>query len=328
MAPIIEVKNLKKTFKTHKREEGFISAVKSLFKREYEIKDALKGISFNIERGEIVGFIGPNGAGKSTAIKAMSGVLYPTSGTVKILGFVPWEQREDYVKHIGVVFGQKHQLYWDLPAIDTFWLHQKIYDIPKEEFQKRLDRMIEILDMEKIIKVPVRDLSLGERMKCQIVSALLHNPEIVFLDEPTIGLDVVAKERFRDFIIEINEKNKTTFIVTTHDMGDIEKLCKRIIIINHGLIIYDDLLEKIKKFYINKKIFDIKLETKARKKFQMESCKVISEEDYSMKIEADTEKRSISKIIGYLISNFDIADVTISDPPIEEIIRKIYREKK
>ena len=328
MTPVIEVKNLKKTFKTHKRKEGFINAVKSVFKRQYEIKHALKGISFEINKGEIVGLIGPNGAGKSTAIKAMAGVLYPTSGKVKILGFVPWQQREEYVKHIGVVFGQKHQLYWDLPAIDTFWLHQAIYDIPKDYYKKKVDYMIKLLDMQKIVNVPVRDLSLGERMKCQIVAALLHNPEIVFLDEPTIGLDVIAKDRMRDFIRDINSKQQTTFIITTHDMGDIEKLCKRIIIINNGVIVYDGLLEKIKRYYINKKIFNVKLETRTAKKFEMPDCKVVEREDYSMRIEANTQKQQVKNVIDYLITNFDIADVTISDPPIEEIIQRIYKERK
>lgn len=328
MASIIELKNLKKQYKTHKREHGLFNAVRSIFKREYEIKDALKGISFQIEKGEIVGFIGPNGAGKSTAIKAMSGVLFPTSGTINVLGYVPWKEREKYVKHIGVVFGQKHQLHWDLPALDTYWLHQSIYDIPKDEFKKRLNKMVKLLDMSSIIKVPVRDLSLGERMKCQIVAALLHNPDIVFLDEPTIGLDVIAKDKLREFVKEVNEKNGTTFIVTTHDMGDIEKLCKRIIIINHGKIVYDGLLDKIKRFYINKKIFEVKLEEKAKKRFKMDFCEAIKQEDYSMTIEADTSKQPIKNVINYLISNFDIADITISDPPIEEIIQRIYKEKR
>ncbi len=328
MAPIIRIKNLKKQYKTHKREKGFLNAAKSIFKREYEIKDALKGISFDINKGEIVGFIGPNGAGKSTAIKAMSGVLYPTSGEIKILDFIPWRERESYVKHIGVVFGQKHQLYWDLPAIDTFWLHQAVYSIPKEEFEKRLEKMIDLLDMREIVKVPVRDLSLGERMKCQIVAALLHNPKIVFLDEPTIGLDVIAKDKLREFIKEVNKKNNTTFIVTTHDMGDIEKLCKRIIIINHGNIVYDGLLEKIKKFYINKKVFDVKFEGKKKKNFSMPCCKILKNGEYSATIEVDTSKQPIKNVIDYLITNFDIADITISDPPIEEIIQIIYKEKK
>ncbi|MBW3022721.1 ATP-binding cassette domain-containing protein [Candidatus Woesearchaeota archaeon] len=328
MAPIIDIKNLKKTFKTHERGSGIANALKSLFKRKYVTKQALKGISFSIEEGEIVGFIGPNGAGKSTAIKAMSGVLYPTSGKIKIMDFVPWKEREEYVKDIGVVFGQKHQLYWDLPAIDTFSLHKSIYEIPDEDYKKRLDYMIELLDMKKIIKVPVRDLSLGERMKCQIVAALLHNPKIVFLDEPTIGLDVVAKDRLRDFIKEVNQKQGTTFIITTHDMGDIEKLCKRIIIINHGKIVYDGLLEKIRRFYINRKIFEVKLESKLDKKFHLPHCTVSESGEYSMTIEADTGKTSIRNVIDHLITNFEIADITISDPPIEEIIQIIYKEKK
>ena len=328
MAPIIEVKNLKKVFKTHKREAGIGSAIASLFRRKYVYKEALKGISFSIEKGEIVGFIGPNGAGKSTAIKILSGVLYPTSGIVKVMDYVPWEEREEYVRDIGVVFGQKHQLWWDLPAVDTFYLHKVIYNIPDRDFKERLDKIVTLLDMHEIIKVPVRDLSLGERMKCQIVAALLHNPKIVFLDEPTIGLDVVAKDKLRHFIKEVNEKEKTTFLVTTHDMGDIEKLCRRIIIINRGAVVYDGPLEKIRGLYLNKKIFDVKLDEESSKQLKLRGCEVVERKQYSMKIEADTSKIAVRDIINKLLSEFEIADLIISDPPIEEIIQAIYKRKK
>ena len=328
MAPIIEVKKLKKIFKTHKREAGLKNAIISLFRRKYVHKEALKGISFEIEKGEIVGFIGPNGAGKSTAIKILAGVLYPSEGYVNVAGYTPWTQREEYVRDIGVVFGQKHQLWWDLPAIDTFHLHKVIYNIPEADFEKRLNHMITLLDMQEIIKVPVRDLSLGERMKCQIVAALLHNPKIVFLDEPTIGLDVVAKDKLRHFIKEVNEKEKTTFIITTHDMGDIEKLCKRIIIINNGSVVYDGLLEKIRSLYLNKKVFEVKLEEESNKPIKLKGCEVIERKDYSIKIEADTSKIVVKDIINRLLSDFEIADLIISDPPIEEIIQAIYQRKK
>ena len=225
-----------------------------------------------------------------------------------------------------MVFGQKHQLWWDLPAIDTFQLHKAIYNIPKKDFEKRMNHMIELLDMKEIVKVPVRDLSLGERMKCQIVAALLHNPRIVFLDEPTIGLDIIAKDKLRDFIKDVNHKEKTTFIVTTHDMGDIEKLCKRIIIINRGAVVYDGLLEKIRNLYIHKKIFEIKLEEKSKKQVKIEGCEVKERSDYYIKLES--LKTPVKKIINYLISEFEIADIVISDPPIEEIIQDIYKRRK
>ncbi len=322
---VIHVKDLKKTFKTYKREEGFFNAVKSLFKREYTIKQALKGVSFDIGEGEIVGFIGPNGAGKSTTIKALAGVLFPSSGVVKTLGYTPWDERTEYVKHIGVVFGQKPQLNWDLPPLDTYWLNKELYDIPEDQFKKRLNRMIKLLDVEEIVKIPVRDLSLGERMKCALISALLHNPRLVFLDEPTIGLDVVAKDKLRDFVLEVNQKFKTTFIVTTHDMGDIERLCKRIIIINNGVIVYDGSIEKIKKEYLTHKHLDVTF-NEMKQKFKLKGCRIVGRNDYELKIELDTKKQTVKNAINHLITNYDVADIIVQDPPIEEIIKKIYKE--
>ena len=327
MTNAIHVKDLKKTFKTHKREHGLLNAVKSLVKRKYKIKHALNGVSFDIEEGEIVGFIGPNGAGKSTTIKVLSGVLYPTSGTVNTLGYTPWKDRVKYVANIGVVFGQKPQLHWDLPPLDTYWLNKEVYDIPKKEFEKRLKYMINLLDVKEIVQTPTMDLSLGERMKCKIIAALLHNPKLVFLDEPSIGLDVIAKDTLRDFILDMNKRFKTTFIITTHDMGDIERLCKRIIIINRGVIVYDGPIKKIKKDYLTHKQLDVRF-NKLDKKFRLKGCKVIEESEYELKLELDTKKQTIKNVINHLITDFDVADIIVQDPPIEEIIQKIYKCKK
>jgi len=328
MKPIIHVKNLKKTFKTHRRGEGLLNAFKSLIKREFQIKKALKGISFDIGKGEVVGFIGPNGAGKSTCIKALAGVLYPTSGIVKVLDYVPWKQRVQYVKNIGVVFGQKTQLWWDLPAIDTFYLHKELYEVPDKEFKERLDYMIDLMGLKDVIKVPVRDLSLGERMKCQLVAALLHNPKIVFLDEPTIGIDAIAKRRLREFIRYMNEKYGTTFIITTHDMGDIEKLCRRIIIINHGEIIYDGSLQKIKEKYLKKKDVYVKFDEPFDGEIKMLGCKITKQGKSQIKLEVDTEKQPIKNLLTFLIKNFKINDLIVMDPSIEEIIHEIYTRKR
>lgn len=322
---IIQVKNLRKEYKTHQREPGLFNAVKSLFKRKYEIKHALKGISFEVEKGEIVGFIGPNGAGKSTTIKVISGVLYPTEGEVKVMNFVPWKDRAKYVKHIGVVFGQKPQLIWDLPPIDTFHLNKEIYDIPEKKFHDRLNYLTKLLELEGFIKTPARDLSLGERMKCKIVGAILHNPKLVFLDEPSIGLDVIAKDRLRDFIKSVNKKYKTTFIVTTHDMQDIEKLCKRIIIINKGQIIYDGKFRDIKSKALSNKILDVKF-YEFKDQFKLKGCKVLKKGKYGMKILVDTTKQPIKKVINHLVTHYDFADLVVSDPPIEDIIKKIYEK--
>ncbi|MBL7100671.1 MAG: ATP-binding cassette domain-containing protein [Nanoarchaeota archaeon] len=322
---IIQIKNLRKEYKTHTREPGLSNAIKSLFRRKYEIKQALKGISFEVEKGEIVGFIGPNGAGKSTTIKALSGVLYPTSGEVKVMNYVPWKDRAKYVKNIGVVFGQKPQLVWDLPPIDTFYLNKEIYGIPEKEFHKRLNHLIKLLDLKDFFKTPTRDLSLGERMKCKLVSAVLHNPKLVFLDEPSIGLDVIAKDRFREFIREVNKKHNTTFIITTHDIQDIERLCKRVIIINKGKIVYDGRFRDLKSKILSTKILEVKfLEFKGDFKFK--GCKVLKKGKYGMKIQVNTLKTPIKKVINHLASNYDFADLIVLDPPIEDIIKKIYEK--
>lgn len=324
---IITVKNLRKIYKTHKRKEGVLNAVKSLFSRKYEYKQALKGISFEIKKGEIVGFIGPNGAGKSTTIKTLSGFLYPTSGEVKVMNYVPWEDRKEYVEHLGVVLGQKETLWWDLPAVDSFYLAKDLYGIPETTFQKRLKYMTRILDVEKVMNTPVRDMSLGERMKCKLIAALLHNPAVVLLDEPSIGLDVVAKDKFRDFIKTVNRKEGTTFIITTHDMQEIEKLCKDVIIINHGIIVYNGSIKEIKKKFLTTKFIEVKLEEKG-KKFRLRNCTVVDNSDYEFTISVDTSKRTkVKDVVDHLIANYEVADIVITDPPIEEVIQKIFKSR-
>ncbi len=321
----ITVRNLEKEYKTHKRKPGLVNAFKSLFRRDYVVKRALKGISFEVGQGEILGLIGPNGAGKSTTIKALSGVIYPTSGVVDVLGYVPWKERIKYVANIGVVLGQKPQLYWDIPAIDTFYLHKELYGIPDREFRERLAHMTRLLEIEDIQKTPVRDLSLGERMKCKIVAALLHAPKLVFLDEPTIGLDVVAKDRLRDFIIDTNRRYRTTFIITTHDMLDIERLCKRVVIINHGDVVYDGLLSQIQKDFMTKKVIDVKFEQFSGR-FKLPGCKVLRSNKYELKIEVDLKKQKVRNVVDHLVSKYHFVDLVVSDMPIEEIIQKIFKE--
>ncbi|GFZ31317.1 ABC transporter ATP-binding protein [Clostridium zeae] len=248
---MIELKNISKSFKVFRRNPGFSKALKSLFRREYDLVNALEDISFNISEGEMVAYIGPNGAGKSTTIKIMSGILNPDSGSCVINGKVPWKNRIEYVKDIGVVFGQRSQLWWDVPVVDSFELLKDIYKIPYGEYKSNKDMLTELLDLEDIIKTPTRQLSLGQRMRCEIAASLLHSPKILFLDEPTIGLDAVSKIAVRDFIKEINKEKKTTVILTTHDTQDIEALTKRMILIGKGRVLLDGKLQDLKDRFNN-----------------------------------------------------------------------------
>lgn len=323
---IIKVNKFKKTFKTFRRGQGLYNAIKSLFKRDYVIKHAVRGIDLSIKQGEILGFIGPNGAGKSTTIKALCGILYPSEGELLCNGLNPWNDRIEYVKNIGVIFGQKTQLIIDLPAIDIFHLHKEYYEVSDKVFNKNVKQMIKLLDIAEVVKRPVRQLSLGERMKCELAVALLHDPKIVFLDEPTIGLDLVSKERIRDFIKKVNREKGTTFIVTTHDMGDIEDLCERIVLINHGTIIYDGALDKVKEL-LNIRLIKVKLLNK-RKSLKLKGCNILKNLEYEFDLEVNLTKRKIQSVVKELIDNYNIVDITITNPPIEDIIKIIYKKKK
>lgn len=321
---IITVKNLKKSFRTYRRGAGLLQSVKSLFVRNFKEIQALKGISLEIKKGEIVGFIGPNGAGKSTAIKVMSGLLFPDSGNVKCLSFNPWNERERYLQNVGVVFGQKTQLSWDIPPLDTYYFLKDVYEIPDAKFRSRLNYMVKLLDIGEIIKTPTRNLSLGERMRCEIVAALLHNPELVFLDEPTVGVDIIAKEVIREFIVKLNKEQGTTFIITTHDMGDIEKLCKHIIIINHGEIVFDSTLQDLKQNYVKTKFIDVKLAEPQNFIFGKYKGKIISKTKIDLKIEV--KAKYVNNLIYWIMKNCKVADITVTNPPIEKIITQIYRK--
>lgn len=328
MKNIIEVKNLEKTYKGYERGAGLKEALKSLFKRKVIFSHAVKKISFLIKKGEIVGFIGPNGAGKSTTIKILTSVLYPSSGEVKVLGFVPWEERKRYVKQIGAVFGQKSQLWWDLPPIDSFYLNKAIYAIPEREFKKRLDHLTKLLNVKEIMHRPTRELSLGERMKCELIMALLHNPKVLFLDEPTIGVDAIAKEEIREFLLQINKKYKTTIILTTHDMDDIEELCKRMIIIDQGKIVYDGDLEKIKK-YLNCQTVDFEFtKIKDKNKFEqvMKSGVVLENRKWFKSVQFNKNQVNVPEAINKLMRYCEIIDLTVKEPKLEHIIKEIYNK--
>ena len=307
MEYMIDVEGLKKYYKIAKRDKGLLQTMRGLFKRKYEIRKAVDDISFQIKKGEIVGFIGPNGAGKSTTIKMLSGILYPDEGKLGVNGFVPYKQRKQYVKNIGVVFGQKTQLNWDLPLIESFELMKFIYKIPQKKYEENLHKFVKLLDMEDFINQPVRQLSLGQRMRGDIVAALLHSPEVVFFDEPTIGLDVVAKEKIRDFIKYMNKTEQTTIIFTTHDMQDIEKVCDRLIIIDFGKKVYDGSIDEIKTKYAYSKTVEMLLEDGTK---QVQTF--------------DVRKVPMNEVMEKLFAKYHIKDIAICEPEIDAIIRDIY----
>lgn len=323
---IIQVNALSKEYKVAKRNSGIKNALKSFVKRDWRIVKAVDDVSFSIKEGEIVGYIGPNGAGKSTTIKMLSGILKPDSGTINIMGMDPTVDRIKYVKEIGVVFGQKSQLWWDIPAEDSFDLLKDIYKIPDDEYEKNKKELIEILHLEEIVKSPVRQLSLGERMKCELVASLLHSPKILFLDEPTIGLDAVSKVIVRDFIKKINKIRKVTIILTTHDMADIESLTDRLIMIGHGRKLYDGSVRDIKKKYSNEKIVEIIYEGNIKKKPSIKDTNIVEEGAGIIRIKIDTRKVRVSDIVYEYSSVCEIKDINVIETGIDDIIYKLYTE--
>lgn len=322
---MIEVKSLSKSFKVVKRSSGVGAAIKSLFNPQYSTVQALEDISFKIDEGEIVGYIGPNGAGKSTTIKIISGILVPDSGECNILGNTPWKNRIDHVKNIGVVFGQRSQLWWDVPVIDSYNLLKDIYKIPNRDFKDNLDLLTTTLDLSTLLSTPVRQLSLGQRMRCEIGASLLHSPKILFLDEPTIGLDAVSKIAVRNFIKTINKEKKTTVILTTHDMNDIEALAERIILIGKGKLLLDGTLSELKNKYVTHKTLTLDF-AEYNEDIHIEGTTIISKSKERMSLSVDLEKIKVSEVIGLLSKKLDIVDVLVDSRPIEEIIVDLYKE--
>lgn len=322
---IINVKDLCKTYKVVKRDSGFGNAIKSFFKRDYRYVKAVQNVSFSIKKGEIVGYIGPNGAGKSTTIKMLSGILKPDSGEMIINGMDPVKDRIKYVREIGVVFGQKSQLWWDIPAIESFDLLKDIYKIPDQEYVKIRDELIQLLNLEEVVKLPVRGLSLGERMKCELVASLLHNPKILFLDEPTIGLDAISKVIVRDFIKKINKEKKVTVILTTHDMADIESLADRVIVIGNGGKLYDGDIDDIKRKYSNEKIIEIYYD-KLKEIPNIKNTEVISNDNGVIKIKIDNKAVTASDVTREYSKVCEIKDINVLSSPIDDIIYKLYED--
>ncbi len=328
MPPIIEVRELTKEFRTFRRREGVWGAIQNLFVREYMTVHAVDHVSFSIEPGEMVGYIGANGAGKSTTIKVLTGILVPTGGRVIANGLVPYRDRKRYTKHIGVVFGQRTQLWWDIAVIESFKLLKEIYEIPDADYRRRLEVFSDILSLGDYLHTPVRKLSLGERMRCDLAASLLHNPPLLFLDEPTIGLDVVAKDRIREFLKEVNRVERTTVLLTTHDLADIEELCKRIIIIDKGRILFDGSLAEMKerlskytqvKFFLKDRAQVPRLAEVCTDGIQ---CERVDDLTYLLRFER--EKHSSADVIRNIVNRLEPRDIFIEDEPIEDIVKRIY----
>ena len=323
---VISVSHLSKYYQVYQKEPGFFGSVKSLVSRKYETVRAVDDISFEIQEGELVGFIGPNGAGKTTTLKCLSGLLYPTKGLISVLGYAPLKRQKDFLTQISLVMGQKNQLWWDLPALDSLFLNKEIYEISKQRFQEVVGELSRLLDADDLLKVPVKKLSLGERMKMELVASLIHSPKVLFLDEPTIGLDVLMQKRLREFIKTYNLRYKATIILTSHYMADVEALCKRVIVMGSGKILFDGLLLDLVRKYAPYKIITVLFKDYVDpKKIErvLGEVKKFNYPELVIRVAKEESNESAAKIL----KNFSVEDITIEDPQIEDVIRDVFQQK-
>ena len=318
----IKIENLCKTFEYYVKGQGLQGSVRNLFFRKKLKKEAVKDLNFTVQQGEIVGFLGPNGAGKTTSLKMLSGILHPSSGRAEVLGYTPWERKNDFKRRISIIMGQKNQLWWDLPAIDSMNLNKQIYQIDEGKYKQRLAEMTVLLNVEKLLNIQVRRLSLGERMKMEIIAALLHQPEVLFLDEPTIGLDIISQKGIREFLKKYNAATGVTILLTSHYMDDISDLCRRSVVINHGEVIYDAETEQIRGRLGNKKLVKLKLEAAAEMDFSEYG---IVRERQENEIILEVEKEKVKEIIKELLTKYMVTDFSVEDVPLEEGVAALYQ---
>lgn len=322
----IHLDHLSKTFRVHEREAGAGASIKSLFKRKYKEVKAVEEVSFSLEAGEVVGFLGPNGAGKTTTLKMLAGLLHPSGGEARVLGFVPWKRDNNYLRQISLVMGNRNQLVWDIPAMDSFTVNRAVYGVPEKQFKETLDELVELLDLEPLLKKPVRGLSLGERMKCELAAALLHRPSVLFLDEPTLGVDVTMQGRIREFVASYNKRHAATVLLTSHYMADVTALCKRVIIIHHGKMLYDGDLSSLADRIAPFKLVRIDLEEEGAAEDAGKYGEVT--ERQGAKITYRVPRAEASAAVARLLSELPVADLTVEDPPIEDVINEMFATAK
>ncbi|MBI2940709.1 MAG: ABC transporter ATP-binding protein [Chloroflexi bacterium] len=321
----VDVRDLRKVFQAKRKRPGLAGSLRALWRPDYTAVTAVDGISFRLERGEAVGFVGPNGAGKSTTIKMLTGILHPTSGESHVLGLVPWRDRSRLAYRIASVFGQRSQLWYHLPPADSFNLLARIYELDQRAYRERLHRLVELFQIDRYLHIPVRRLSLGERMRCEIAGALLHRPEVIFLDEPTIGLDVVARQQIRALLRALNQEEGVTLLLTSHDAGDIEQVCRRVIVINHGSLVFDDTVAALKRAFLRRKVIDLKLaEATTPTMPAIPGVTAVAAEPFRLRLEVDADAQPIEQVIARLVAHCPVVDLTVEEPPLEEVIAAIY----
>lgn len=323
--PFIETINLSKTFQVLEKKSGLLASVSGLFSRKYKSISAVEDVSFSVEEGEIVGFLGPNGAGKTTTLKMLSGLLYPSAGIARVMGYVPWERSVEFRKSFSLVMGQKNQLWWDLPAADSFELHKEIYALDEQEFRKTIHELTNLFDVERLMFKPVRELSLGERMKFELIASLLHKPRLLLLDEPTIGLDVVAQSAIHRCLAEYNRSRKTTILLTSHYMRDVESLCSRILVISGGKLIYGGDIKGLKERFNTNKILKIQFLNQVPETMKLDLPGALIKDGVLV---CNVRKEDVPRVMGMVAQCEDVVDIVIEEPPLEEVIEKLFQEHK
>jgi ABC-2 type transport system ATP-binding protein len=324
LMPIIEARELTKTYRVFQKKEGLLGALRGLYRREYKTVQAVDAVSFAIEPGEMVAFLGPNGAGKTTTLKMLSGLIYPTSGTAQVLGFVPWHRADAFRRRFALVMGQKNQLWWDLPAADSFQLHREIYSLPRDEFTRTLGELTELFHVEQLTRQPVRELSLGERMRMELIAALLHRPQLLLLDEPTIGLDVVAQVTIQKCLREYNAARGVTMLLTSHYMRDVEALCSRVLVITHGRLVYDGPLSGITEQFGREKLVKLHFAEAPPPGSMQAYGEVVRREGPVVDLKVDRTR--VAEVLACILDRFTVVDMSVQDPPLDQMIARVFEE--